>query len=214
MKSLKNKIGILSENSFEKTKEMITKSVDRIGIVKTIKKFGLPIKVANKFIEPGVILPGNHQLSFERIKSFTPYQCKEILEYYIFSKKSLPSYYEDDEVKIHISFDFSGTWVFTIYFDKNESEALTGYATMFWDDNKELPVSIDFYRNETEEYENEFEFNDYMTIDQEFKTIQQLVDFYNENYFSVIKYYSKNALRIARKEMKDWFEDPRSDFNI
>jgi hypothetical protein len=75
-------------------------------------------------------------------------------------------------------------------------------------------VSIDFYRNETEEYENEFEFNDYMTIDQEFKTIQQLVDFYNENYFSVIKYYSKNALRIARKEMKDWFEDPRSDFNI
>jgi hypothetical protein len=53
-----------------------------------------------------------------------------------------------------------------------------------------------------------------MTIDQEFKTIQQLVDFYNENYFSVIKYYSKNALRIARKEMKDWFEDPRSDFNI
>jgi hypothetical protein len=50
-----------------------------------------------------------------------------------------------------------------------------------------------------------------MTIDQKFKTIQQLVDFYNENYFSVIKYYSKKALRFAREEMYDWFEDNRSD---
>jgi hypothetical protein len=27
----------------------------------------------------------------------------------------------------------------------------------------------------------------------------------------VIKYYSKKALRFAREEMYDWFEDNRSD---
>lgn len=212
MKSLTNKEVILSENSFERTREMIAKSVDRIGIVDTIKKFGLPLKVASKLIEPGVILPGNHQLSLERIKSFSTYQCREILEYYIFSKKELPSSYKDDEVNIYLSFDsFAGTWNFSIYFDENENEAMTGYATMFWDDNKELPISIDFYRNELEEYELEHDFNDFMTIDQKFNTIQQLVDYYNENYFSTVKYYSKKALRFAREEMYDWFEDNRSD---
>ena len=80
-----------------------------------------------------------------------------------------------------------------------------GYATMFWDDNRELPISIDFYRNGLEEYENDIEFNDFIKIDQKFKTIQQLVDYYNENYFSVVKYYSKKALKLARDEMKDWF---------
>ena len=215
MKYLKNKEVILSENSLERTKEMIAKSVDRIGIVDTIKKFGLPLKVASKLIEPGIILPGDHQLSLEKIKSFSTYQCREILEYYIFNKKELSSYYKDDEVKIHLSFDsFAGTWNFSSYFDENENEGLVGYGTMFWDDRKQLPISIDFYRNELEEYEDEFEYNDFMTIDQKFKTIQQLVDFYNENYFSTVKYYSKKALRFAREEMYNWIENNRSDTDI
>lgn len=185
---------IITENSLEKTKNMVAKSVDGIGIVPTIKILGLPIKVANKLIVPS---DG---------ESFTTYECKEILEYYIFNKKVLPSDYKDDEVEIDLSFDsFVGTWNFTIYFDKNENEGMFGYATMFWDDNRELPISIDFYRNGLEEYENDIEFNDFIKIDQKFKTIQQLVDYYNENYFSVVKYYSKKALKLARDEMKDWF---------
>lgn len=185
---------IITENSLEKTKNIVAKSVDGIGIVPTIKILGLPIKVANKLIVPS---DG---------ESFTPYECKEILEYYIFNKKVLPSDYKDDEVEIDLSFDsFVGTWNFTIYFDKNENEGMFGYATMFWDDNRELPISIDFYRNGLEEYENDIEFNDFIKIDQKFKTIQQLVDYYNENYFSVVKYYSKKALKLARDEMKDWF---------
>jgi hypothetical protein len=199
---------IIAENSFNRTKEMVSRSVDRFGIIPTIKKFGLSSKVASKLIEPGVILPGDHQLSLERIKSFTSYQCREILEHYIFFKKELPSYYKDDEVEIYLSFDnFSGTWNFTIYFDKNENEGMWGYATMFWDDIRELPVSVDFYRNNIEEYENDFEFNDFMVIDEKFKTINELVDYYNANYFSVIKYYTKRALKYARDEMQDWFNE-------
>lgn len=187
---------IITENSLEKTKSMITKSIDRIGIVPTIKKFGLPIKIADKLIKPN---GGN---------SFTSYQCREILEHYIFFKKELPSYYKDDEVEIYLSFDnWSGTWNFAIYFDKNENEKMTGYATMFWDDIRELPVSVDFYSNNTEEYENDFEFNDFMVIDEKFKTINELVDYFNKNYFSVIKYYSKRALKYARDEMQDWFNE-------
>jgi hypothetical protein len=189
---------IISENSFERTKEMIAKSVDRIGIVPTIKKFGLSLKVANKLIVPN----GG--------KSFTAYQCGEILAHYIFFKKELPSSYKDDEVNIYLRFDpYSGTWGFSVYFDKNENEGMSGYGTMFWDDVKELPISIDFYRNDLEEYESEIEFNDFMTIDEKFKTIQQLVDYYNENYFSVVKYYSKKALKFAREEMDEWIENVR-----
>jgi uncharacterized protein YvpB len=44
-----------------------------------------------------------------------------------------------------------------------------------------------------------------MVIDEKFKTIQQLVDYYKTNYFSAIKYYSKKALKIAREEMNEWF---------
>jgi hypothetical protein len=84
---------------------------------------------------------------------------------------------------------------------------MTGYGTMFWDDNNELPVSIDFYRNNSEEYENDIEFNDFMVIDEKFKTIQQLVDYYKTNYFSAVKYYSKKALKIAREEMDEWLEN-------
>ena len=185
---------IISENSLNRTKEMVAKSVDGIGITPTIKKFGLPIKIADKLITPN----GG--------KSFTILQCREILEYYIFYKKELPSYYKDDEVEIHLSYDnFSGTWNFTIYFGENEREAMWGYATMFWDDINELPVSIDFYRNIVEEYENDFEFNDFMVIDEKFKTINELVDYFKKNYFSVVKYYSKRALKYARDEMQDWF---------
>jgi hypothetical protein len=199
---------IIGENSLEKIKKMIDKSIENIGIAPTIKIYGLKTNVANKLIEPGIILHGNHQLNLGRIQSFTVYQCKEILEYYIFDKKELPSYYKDDEVEIYLSYDnFAGTWNLTIYFGENERESMTGYGTMFWDDNNELPVSIDFYRNNSEEYENDIEFNDFMVIDEKFKTIQQLVDYYKTNYFSAVKYYSKKALKIAREEMDEWLEN-------
>lgn len=185
---------IITENSLEKTKNMVAKSVDGIGIGPTIKIFGLPIKIADKLITPN------------KGESFTTVQCREILEYYIFNKKELPTYYKDDEVEIHLSHDvFVGTWSFTIYFDDNENEGMMGYATMFWDNLKELPVSVDFYRNNGEEYENDFDYNNLIVIDDKFETINELINYFKKNYFSVVKHYSKKALKLARDEMKDWF---------
>jgi hypothetical protein len=199
---------IISENSLEKTKNMIDSSIEKIGLIPTIKKYGLTINVANKLIEPGNIFRDGDQLVYHRTHHFSVIQCKDIIEYYIFDKKELPSYYKDDEVEIYVDYDnFAGTWPFTIYFGENEREGITGYATIFWDDDYELPISIDFYRNSAEEYESEFEFNEFMVIDEKFKTIQQLVDYYKTNYFSAIKYYSKKALKIARKEMDEWLEN-------
>jgi hypothetical protein len=199
---------IISENSLEKTKNMIEKSVAERGVVHTIKIYGLTINTANKLIEPGNLFRDGEQLVYHKTDHFSVIQCSDILNYYIFNKKELPSYYIDDEVEINVSYDnFAGTWNLTIHFGENETESMTGYGTMFWDDNKELPVSIDFYRNNDEEYENDIEFNDFMVIDENFKTIQQLVDYYKTNYFSAIKYYSKKALKIARKEMNEWLEN-------
>jgi hypothetical protein len=199
---------IISENSLEKTKNMIDRSIEKIGLIPTIKKYGLTINVANKLIEPGNIFRDGDQLVYHRTHHFSVIQCKDIIEYYIFDKKELPSYYKDDEVEIYVDYNnFAGTWPFTIYFGENEREGMTGYATIFWDDDYELPISIDFYRNSAEEYESEFEFNEFMVIDEKFKTIQQLVDYYKTNYFSAIKYYSKKALKIARKEMDEWLEN-------
>jgi hypothetical protein len=198
---------LLSENSFERTKEMISKSVDKVGVYDTIKKFGLTINAANKLIKPEFISSDDDQLSLNKIKSFTPHQCNDILSYYIFDKKELDSYYKDGEVEINITIDRqSSTWDFTIYFGKNKTEALVGYATMFWDGNNILPVDIDFYINDIEEYEGDVESNDFMVIDQKFKTIEQLIDFYNTNYFPAIIHYAKKALNSVRDEMREWLE--------
>jgi hypothetical protein len=199
---------IISENSLEKTKNMIDKSIGKMGLIPTIKKYGLKTNVANKLIEPGNHFRDGDQLVYHKTDHFSVIQCSDILEYYIFNKKELPSYYKDDEIEIYVSYDnLAGTWNLTIHVGENETESMTGYGTMFWDDNKELPVSIDFYSNNTEEYENDIEFNDFMVIDENFKTIQQLVDYYKTNYFSAIKYYSKKALKIAREEMNEWLEN-------
>ena len=186
---------------------MISKSVDKVGVYDTIKKFGLTINAANKLIKPDFISSDDDQLSLNKIKSFTPQQCNDILSYYIFDKKELTNNYKDGDVEINIEIDRqSATWDLTIYFGKNKTEALIGYATMFWDGNNILPVDIDFYRNDIEEYEEDVESNDFMVIDEKFKTIEQLVNFYNTNYFPAIIHYAKKVLSSARDEMREWLE--------
>ena len=195
---------LLSENSFERTKEMISKSVDKVGVYDTIKKFGLTINAANKLIKPDFISSDDDQLSLNKIKSFTPQQCNDILSYYIFDKKELSKTYEDKDVDVEISQN-DWIWRFTVDFKKTK-ESMVGYATMFWDGNNILPVDIDFYRNDKEEYEEDVETNDFMVIDEKFKTIEQLVNFYNTNYFPAIIHYAKKALNSARDEMREWLE--------
>ena len=195
---------LLSENSFERTKEMISKSVDKVGVYDTIKKFGLTINAANKLIKPDFISSDDDQLSLNKIKSFTPQQCNDILSYYIFDKKELSKTYEDKDVDVEISHN-DGIWRFTVDFKKTK-ESMVGYATMFWDGNNILPVDIDFYRNDKEEYEEDVETNDFMVIDEKFKTIEQLVNFYNTNYFPAIIHYAKKVLSSARDEMREWLE--------
>lgn len=195
---------LLSENSFERTKEMISKSVDKVGVYDTIKKFGLTINAANKLIKPDFISSDDDQLSLNKIKSFTPQQCNDILSYYIFDKKELSKTYEDKDVDVEIS-QKEEIWCFTVDFKKTK-ESMVGYATMFWDGNNILPVDIDFYRNDKEEYEEDVETNDFMVIDEKFKTIEQLVNFYNTNYFPAIIHYAKKALNSARDEMREWLE--------
>ena len=195
---------LLSENSFERTKEMISKSVDKVGVYDTIKKFGLTINAANKLIKPDFISSDDDQLSLNKIKSFTPQQCNDILSYYIFDKKELSKTYEDKDVDVEISQN-DWIWRFTVDFKKTK-ESMVGYATMFWDGNNILPVDIDFYRNDKEEYEEDVETYDFMVIDEKFKTIEQLVNFYNTNYFPAIIHYAKKALNSARDEMREWLE--------
>ena len=195
---------LLSENSFERTKEMISKSVDKVGVYDTIKKFGLTINAANKLIKPDFISSDDDQLSLNKIKSFTPQQCNDILSYYIFDKKELSKTYEDKDVDVEI-YHNDWIWRFTVDFKKTK-ESMVGYATMFWDGNNILPVDVDFYRNDKEEYEEDVETYDFMVIDEKFKTIEQLVNFYNTNYFPAIIHYAKKALNSARDEMREWLE--------
>ena len=77
---------------------------------------------------------------------------------------------------------------------------------MFWDGNNILPVDIDFYMNDIEEYEEDVEIHNFMDIDEKFKTIEQLVNFYNTNYFPAIIHYAKMALNSVRDEMREWLE--------
>ena len=182
---------IVENENINKIKKIIQKSVDNVGSVETIENFGLTYKMANETINP-------------ENEFFSPYQCRKILEYYIFIKKELPSYYKDDEVEILIYLDnnYTASWNFTINFGENKTEKISGYATMFWDDENEIPVDIYYYENKEYKYEEDIEYQDYINIDVNFKTILELIDYYKQNYFSTIKHFSLRALRVARDSMR------------
>jgi hypothetical protein len=171
---------IVENENINKIKKIIQKSIDNVGSVETIENFGLSYKMANETINP-------------ENEFFSPYQCRKILEYYIFIKKELPSYYKDDEVEILIYVDDDYTWGFTINFGENKTEKMSGYATMFWDNENEIPMEIEIYGSV---------YQDNIKIDVNFKTILELIDYYKQNYFSTIKHFSLKALSIARDSMK------------
>jgi hypothetical protein len=190
---------IIKEESLSKSKMMIDNLIQNRGVRKTLKNLNLNLNIANKLITP------------TNGEKFTSDECREILEYFIFYKKELPSHYKDDEVIIDVDLDdMSGSWKFTIYFDKNEKEGMLGYATMFWDDDVSIPVDVDYYVNLDNGYETDFEYHNYMAIDDEFTDINQLVNYYKTNYFPVIKHYTGRALSFARDEMYEWIETHRS----
>lgn len=117
---------------------MIKNSIDKVGVIDTIKRYKLNLKTLNKFYSEGDEFDCNlaNRFIFKLISS-------GILKNTITTEK------------FGLWFDtywYDGTVGFT-YEDNESGDVVGGYATPYWDGECNTPVDITFYNNTDDEYE-------------------------------------------------------------
>jgi len=81
---------IITESKYEKVKNTIKKSIDKVGLIETIKRYKLPIESLDHLLEKE---DGNY---------FSPDQLRKILLYYTLTGEPLPYRFDIDPYVIHL----------------------------------------------------------------------------------------------------------------
>jgi hypothetical protein len=129
---------IITENQNSKLKDMIKNSIDKVGVIDTIKRYKLNLKTLNKFYSEGDEFDCNlaNRFIFKLISS-------GILKNTITTEKFglwFDPYWHDGTVGFE-------------YKDNESGDVVGGYATPYWDGECNTPVDITFYNNTDDEYE-------------------------------------------------------------
>ena len=66
---------VISESNIDDMKYEVEQSIEEFGLIKTLKKYRFPFKLAN--------------IMFQLTRPFTNEECNQILYYYLFEKKVL-----------------------------------------------------------------------------------------------------------------------------
>ena len=189
---------IITESNIDDMKYEVEQSIEKVGLVKTLKRYKFPIKLAN--------------IMFQLTRPFTSEECNQILYYYLVEKKVLSKTYEDKDVDVEISTDnLEGSWRFIIEFKKTK-EAMSGYGTMFWGDEDILPIDVTVYSNEIRNYDTDTELNYHVNINFEFHKISELLDWFNSNYYDIIIDTCTDWLEECRLEMFEWLSNNDPDY--
>ena len=154
---------IITESNIDDMKYEVEQSIEKVGLVKTLKRYKFPIKLAN--------------IMFQLTRPFTYEECNQIISYYLFETKVLSNTYQDKDVDVEISRN-DGTWRFIIEFKKTK-EAMAGYGTMFWGGEDILPIDVTVYSNEIRNYDTDTELNYYIDIKFPFYKISELLEWFN-----------------------------------
>jgi hypothetical protein len=187
---------IITESNIDDMKYEVEQSIEKVGLVKTLKRYKFPIKLAN--------------IMFQLTRPFTSEECNQIISYYLFEKKVLSKTYEDKDVNVEISRN-DGTWHFTIDFKKTK-ESMGGYGTMFWDGEGILPIDVTVYSNEIRNYDTDTELNYYIDIKFPFHKISELLEWFNSYYYDTIIDTCTDWLEECRLEMFEWLSQNDPDY--
>jgi hypothetical protein len=187
---------IITESNIDDMKYEVEQSIEKVGLVKTLKRYKFPIKLAN--------------IMFQLTRPFTYEECNQIISYYLFETKVLSNTYQDKDVDVEISRN-DGTWRFIIEFKKTK-EAIAGYGTMFWGGEDILPIDVTVYSNEIRNYDSDTELNYHVDINFEFHKISELLDWFNSNYYDIIIDTCTDWLEECRLEMFEWLSNNDPDY--
>jgi len=128
---------IITENQNSKLKDMIKNSIDKVGIIDTIKRYKLNLKTLNKFYSEGDEF--NCELAYTLI-------------FKLISSEILKHTFTTDKFGLWIdTYSIDGTVGFT-YKDNEFGDEVGGYATPYWDGQCTTPVDVTFYNDTQDEY--------------------------------------------------------------
>lgn len=195
---------IISESSSNTVIKKITEMSSEIGFYQTLKKLRLPLSVVDKFIRP---------------KNGEYFNCEELTEimfYYIFETKDIPSDFEINGMTIsNNKSDDGGLYWDTSIVDLNgTTQTSFGYAQPFAcnrDQNMVLGLYFDFYSkgnwiNPDDNYieVDMFKMNESLDMDKiKFKTVEEAKNWYLTEYpplvYKFVRRFFKEAEEYSKK---------------
>lgn len=189
-----------SDMDFKKTKSLVTSMYNNTKDIEEIMRYtGLDLDV--------VILCLMDEKVFEKGE-----ECGVIGDFfygYIFNTEFIEKRYAyDDGSKIKIYYDrMDGTINISYY---HETADLYGYATFLWDGMCNLPLDISSFipKGRKAIYDNKGIYDSWKP-DDEFKsieTIRELVDYFNKNYFKILKNPLKEILNEYMDDYKKFHD--------
>lgn len=129
---------IITENQNSKLKDMIKNSIDKVGIIDTIKRYKLDLKTLNKFYSE------DNEFDCELSSNFI---------FKLISSGILKNTFTTKKFGLWIdTYSHDGTIGFT-YEDNESGDVVGGYSTPYWDGECITPVDVTFYNDTDDEYE-------------------------------------------------------------
>ena len=136
---------IITENQYNKTRQMIYNSFENIGFLNTIKKYKLSPEALDKLFPDGIseIISLHYEFTGDQKCSIM-----EDLIYAFFRISYLSNYkvsYDDSEYVFLFSTDYHTGALMMEIRDKNYGDEIGIYATPFYEGYCQLPIDISYY---------------------------------------------------------------------
>jgi len=190
---------ILNESQANDISKQLIKMSDNVGYYETLRGFKLPLSAAKIFLKPK---NGNN---------FSCQELTEIMFYYIFQTKDIPEILKVDEIEItNEEYDGNGFhWNTSIINGSEVVETTYGYAQPFLCSSRRsmiISFRFEYYtrgdwkepdNNYIEEDEFHLEFT-YDMSDIEFKTLDQVISWYLNEYPKIVKMSAKEYFKKAK----------------
>jgi len=204
---------ILNESQANDISKQLIKMSDNVGYYETLRGFKLPLSAAKIFLKPK---NGNN---------FSCQELTEIMFYYIFQTKDIPEILKVDEIEI-TNEEYNGDgfhWNTSIINRSEVVETTYGYAQPFLCSSRRSMIisfrfeyyTCDFWRTHSggklsrrgdwqepdDDYIEEDEFHLEFTYDMsdiEFKTLDQVISWYLNEYPKIVKMSAKEYFKKAK----------------
>jgi hypothetical protein len=190
---------VLNESQANEISKQLIKMSENVGYYETLSRFKLPLSAAKIFLKP------------KNRNNFSCQELTEIMFYYIFQTKDIPEVLKVGEMVItNEPYDGDGFhWNTSIVDRSGVVETTYGYAQPFLcSSRRSMIISFRFdqytrgnWQEPDDDYIEEDEFHLEFTYDMsdiEFKTLDQVISWYLNEYPKIVKMSAKEYFKKAK----------------